>query len=88
MENNNAKISVSTFFLIMTIVIIIAMGFFIYKLDNDKTKEIQKSTVLQAQVDSLNGTINNLQGKIDNISETINNNSSEEKTNSKDTTTT
>ena len=74
-EKNATKISLSTFFLILAIIAIIVMGIFIYKLNNDKTAEIQKSTELQAQVDSLNGTVSDLQGKINNISETINTNS-------------
>ena len=72
----------------MAIVAIIAMGIIIYNLYNDKTDEIKKSNELQAQVNSLNETINNLQGKLDIISETLNKNSSEEKTISKDTITT
>ena len=83
-EKNATKISLSTFFLILAIIAIIVMGIFIYKLNNDKTTEIQKSTELQAQVNSLNGTVSDLQGKIDNISKTINSNNStntENKTN-------
>ena len=83
-EKNVTKISLSTFFLILAIIAIIVMGIFIYKLNNDKTTEIQKSTELQAQVNSLNGTVSDLQGKIDNISKTINSNNStntENKTN-------
>ena len=71
-EKNVTKISLSTFFLILAIIAIIVMGIFIYKLNNDKTAEIQKSTELQSQVNSLNSTVNDLQGKINNISETIN----------------
>lgn len=56
------------------------MGIFIYKLNNDKIAEIQKSTELQSQVNILNGTVSRLQEKIDNISETINNNSSAKNT--------
>lgn len=82
-EKKVTKISLSTFFLILAIIAIIVMGIFIYKLNNDKIAEIQKSTELQSQVNILNGTVSQLQGKIDNISETINNNSS-----GKDTTTT
>ena len=74
-EKKGMKISLSTFFLILAIIAIIVMGIFIYKLNNDKTTEVQKSTELQAQVNSLNGTINDLQGKIDTISNTINSNS-------------
>ncbi len=71
-EKNATKISLSTFLLILAIITIIVMGIFIYKLNNDKTIEIQKSTELQAQVNSLNGTVSDLQGKINSISETIN----------------
>ena len=79
-ENKVTKISLSTFFLILAIIAIIVMGIFIYKLNNDKTTEIQKSTELQNQVNSLNGTVSNLQGKINNISETINSNTSTQNT--------
>lgn len=75
-EKNATKISLSTFLLILAIITIIVMGIFIYKLNNDKTIEIQKSTELQAQVNSLNGTVSDLQGKIDTISETVNSKSS------------
>lgn len=81
-EKNVTKISLSTFFLILAIIAIIVMGVFIYKLNNDKTAEIQKSTELQAQVNSLNGTVSDLQGKIESISNTINTNSSSNITNS------
>lgn len=71
-EKNVTKISLSTFFLILAIIVIIVMGIFIYKLNNDKTAEIQKSTKLQSQINNLNRTISDLQGKINSISETIN----------------
>lgn len=77
-EKNVSKISLSTFFLILAIIAIIVMGIFIYKLNKDKTAEIQKSTELQSQVNSLNGTVSDLQGKIDNISNTINSNNSKQ----------
>ena len=77
-EKNVSKISLSTFLLIIAIIAIIVMSVFIYKLNNDKTTEIQKSTELQSQVNSLTGTVNDLQGKITSISETINSNSSNE----------
>lgn len=81
-ENKVTKISLSTFFLILAIIVIIVMGIFIYKLNNEKIAEIQKSTELQSQVNSLNGTVNDLQGKINSISETINSNESNESTTS------
>ena len=71
-EKQASKISLSTFLLIITIITIIIMGIFIYKLNNDKTKEMQKSANLQAQVNNLNGTVNDLQEK----SQTINTNNS------------
>ncbi len=78
-EKNATKISLSTFFLILAIIAIIVMGVFIYKLNNDKTKEVQKSTELQSQVNILNETVSNLQGKIDTISNTINSNNATSK---------
>ena len=71
-EKNVTKISLSTFLLILAIIAIIVMGIFIYKLNNDKTAETQKSTELQSQVNSLNGTVSDLQEKINKVSETIN----------------
>lgn len=55
-EQNITKISLSTFFLILAIIIIIVMGIFICKLYNEKTKETEKSTELQAQVNLKLGT--------------------------------
>lgn len=83
-ENNVTKISLSTFFLVLTIIAIIVMGIFIYKLNNDKSAEIQKSTELQAQVNSLNGNIKDLQSKIDSINNTINSNTSSSTPNPKE----
>ena len=80
-KNNTAKISLSTFFLILAIAIILVMGFFIYKLNRDKNTEIQKSTELESQVTSLNGTVKDLQNKLDTISETINSSKNAEEKN-------
>ena len=71
-EKNNKKIGALIILLIIAIIAMIAMGIFIYKLNNDKKAEIQKNAELQAEVDSLNETLTDLQGKIDTISETIN----------------
>lgn len=70
-EKNVTKINLSNFFLILALITIIVMGIFIYKLNNDKIAEIQKSAELQSQVNNLNGSMNDIQGKINNISETI-----------------
>lgn len=67
-EKQGIKISLSTFFLILSIIAIIIMGIFIYKLNKDKSTEIQKSIKFQSQVNTLNGTISELQGKINTIS--------------------
>ena len=80
-EKNVTKNSLSFFLLIIAIIAIIVMGLFIYKLNNDKLAEIQKSQTLQSQVNSLNTTVNNLQGKIDIISQTINSNTSDKNNN-------
>ena len=71
-EKKTTTISLSTFFLILAIIVIIVMGIFIFKLNKEKTTEIQKSTELRSQVNNLNSTVTDLQGKINNISETIN----------------
>ena len=80
-EKNTTKISLSTFLLIIAIIAIVIMGVFIYKLNKDKTAEIQKSTELQSQVNSLNGTVSDLQGKINKVSETANQENKNETTN-------
>lgn len=71
METKNViKISLSTFLLILTIIVIIVMGIIIYKLNKDKTTEVQKCTKLEAQVNNLNGTISDLQAQINTIPDT------------------
>ena len=72
-EKNVTKISLSTFLLIIAIVAIILMGLLIYKLNTDKTAEIQKSTEFQSQVISLNKTVTDLQEKMNSISDIANN---------------
>lgn len=72
-EKKVIKISLSTFFLILAIIVII-MGVFIYKLYNEKSIDTKKTTELQAKVDNLNGTLSELQEKNNNISNTLNSN--------------
>lgn len=60
-EKNVTKISLSTFFLILAIITIIIMAIYIYKLNNDKSIEIQKTSTLETQ-------INNLEKKLSSIS--------------------
>lgn len=71
-EKNVAKISLSTLFLIIAIIVIIIMGVFIYKLNNDKVSANKEIANLNNQIKSLESTVSNLQGTIDNISNTIN----------------
>ena len=80
-EKKAVKISLSTLFLILAVIVIIIMAVFIIKLNNEKLAETEKSAQLQAQVNSLNGTVDNLQGKIDSISKTINSNSANSQVN-------
>ncbi len=67
-NNKSTAINILIFLLILTIIAIMVMGMFICKLCNEKKLEEEKTTKLQAQVDSLNDTASNLQDKIDSIS--------------------
>ena len=80
-EKNDTKISLSTFFLIIAIIVIIIMAYFIYKFYNEKTIETEKVSNLNNQVSSLESTVNQLQGKIDTISNTIKTDNTDENTN-------
>ena len=70
-EKKAIKISLSTFLLILAIIVIIIMGYFIYKLNNDKELANNKVIQLNNQVSGLENTVNNLQGTISDISNTI-----------------
>ena len=72
-DKKGKKVSISTILLIVAIIVIAVMGVFMYRLNKEKTTEVQKSTELQAEVDSLNEVVSDLQGKIDSISKTIGN---------------
>ena len=63
-EKKSNGISVSAIFLIIAIIVIIAMGYFIYKFYSDKVDENKRANELQAKVDSLDGTVRDLEGKI------------------------
>jgi len=68
-EKKSNGISVSAFFLIIAIIVIVAMGYFIYKFYNDKTNETKRADDLQGQVDRLNGKIQELNIENNNIKE-------------------
>ena len=63
-EKKVTKISLSTFFLILAIIVIVIMAIFMYKFYNEKIEANEKTAELQTQVSNLNGTVSNLQGKI------------------------
>lgn len=63
-EKKYLKISLSTFFLIISIIIIVVMGYFIYKISDEKTN-------VEKKVNALEDTANTLQNKINSISNTL-----------------
>ena len=72
-EKKSLNISLSTFLLIIAIIVIIIMGILMCKFYNDKTKEIKKNANLQNDINRLNGTVSELQGKINSVSEILTN---------------
>lgn len=81
MEEKKGTISLSTILLIIAIIAMIVMGVYIYKLNNEKAEEVQKSNRLQEQVTNLNENVSDLQGEKDTLS-------SEDTTNNVDISTT
>lgn len=80
MENKKSiKISLSTFFLILAVLVIIFMACYIYV---EKTNANNEIATLKTNAVEMQKTINNLQEKIDIISSTINSNTSGEINNS------
>ncbi len=71
-EKKGIKVKLITILLVIAVIVIVVMGFVIYKLSSDKASAIQKSTDLQSQVDSLSKDLGTLQGKIDDITNIIN----------------
>lgn len=59
-EKKVTKISLSTFFLILAIIAICVMGYFIYKLNDDKENANSKITELNNKISSSQSTIDNL----------------------------
>lgn len=73
-DKNTIKVSLSTVFLIIAIIVIIIMGMFMFKIVGDKAKAEEKVENLNGEVSNLEGKVNDLQGKINSISNTINSN--------------
>ena len=67
-EENEAKTNVSTILLVVAIIVIIAMGYFVYKLYNEKTTESDKVSKLNSKISELE----NVQKNTDDSSEKIN----------------
>ena len=74
------KISLSTFFLIFAIIVIIIMGIFMYKLYNERIETNERNAELETQVDKLNIVANNTQ-KEESTMENINSSSLNENIN-------
>ncbi|MBO4293038.1 MAG: hypothetical protein J5881_01430 [Clostridia bacterium] len=67
-EKKTTKVSLSTFLLILTIIALGVMGFFLYKINDEKTKATEQVSELNNQVTSLEKTVDSLQKNIDNVS--------------------
>ena len=69
-EKKVIKISLSSFLLILAVIIIVIMGYFIYELYNDKETANNKVEELSNQLNNLEDTVNILQEGINNVSNT------------------
>lgn len=74
-KSQNKKISLVAIFLIISIIIIVLMGIFLFRFYNEKIEEAKKATELQTQVNSLTNIVSELQEKMKNASEVINSDS-------------
>lgn len=70
-EKKLIKISLIKFLLILAIIVIIVMGYYIYKLNIDKENAEVKMEEQNNKIGELENNISNLQSVIDNISNTI-----------------
>ena len=82
-EKKSLGIHLSTFFLFISIIVIIVMAFYIYIEKTNSNKEIEN---LEANATNMQNTINDLQDKINSISNTIGSNTSNSKENNTNTT--
>ena len=69
-EKKCTKVSVSTFLLIITIIALGVMGFFLYKINDEKTKATEQVSELNNQVKTLENSVNSLQKTIEETSNT------------------
>lgn len=70
-EKKSIQISVTGLFLVVAIIVIIIMGFFMYKIVGEKNNAEQKVESLNGEVSTLESSMDNLQDKIDSIANTI-----------------
>lgn len=77
-DNNGKKINVITVLFIISLIAIIIMGVFIYKISNEKNLEAKKTIELQAQIDNLTSTKNNSQEVTNTEAEVVDSNTSTE----------
>ena len=78
-ENEEIRVSLSIFLLVLSVIIMIIMGVFLYRFYNEKVDANKKVEELQKEVETLEKTIDNLQAKLDKLtgaSDIIINNSS------------
>lgn len=61
MKRNEAKVSVSTVFLVLAILVIIVMGYFMYKLNIEKNDSINQAKTLDTKIGELESSLKNLQ---------------------------
>ena len=87
MEKKSIKISLSTVLLIVAILVIVIMGYCIYKLNSEKKEALEDVVSLSNKIIELNTTIGDLEEKsdtlqntIDSISSVIGNNSKQNNT--------
>ncbi|MCI8760796.1 MAG: hypothetical protein HFJ34_06790 [Clostridia bacterium] len=70
-EKKVSKISLSTFFLILAIILIILMSIFLLKLYNEKTELTEKSVKQNEKMSDLQNRVDNLTSELNNISTSI-----------------
>lgn len=69
-EKKPIKISLSTFFLIIAIIVIVIMGYFMYQFYTGKAVAEEQTAELNSKVNELQSTINNVQSVITNTTQT------------------
>lgn len=67
-DNREIGVSLATYLLVISVIVMIIMGIFLYKFYNEKTEANKEISRLQNQVSDLERTVNNLQSKLDRIS--------------------